>query len=174
MHRAELPADRERHRYIHSIRENYGIWGVKFAPQVARFADKIGVKSVLDYGCGKALLAQWMAEHRPDIEVINFDPGIPERDMTPEPADLVVCTDVIPLVGELYLAPLLDDLDRCARKAMFLVLPLYAPERVPDYHSDIILWSREAWIDLLTQRWPGGEVSTSPVGGNRLQYVWTR
>ena len=168
------PADRERHRYIHSIRDNYGTWGERFAPDVLRFVKQVGATSLLDYGCGKGLLAKCLAKERPDLVVMQYDPAIAEHDRVPEPADLVVCTDVIPLAGSAYIPPLLDDLDRCALRALFIVIPMYAIERVPDYHNDIVIQSKEAWVALLEAKWPGGVASKSRAGGNRLQYTWMR
>lgn len=48
--------------------------------------------SVLDYGCGQGHLGRLM---RPDYDVREYDPAIPGKDAQPEPADVVVCADVL-------------------------------------------------------------------------------
>lgn len=46
--------------------------------------------TVLNYGCGKCFL-----RCDNDVHVVNYDPAIEGFDAIPEPADIVVCTDVM-------------------------------------------------------------------------------
>lgn len=115
-----------------------------------------------------------MAANRPDLSVTNYDPAVDEFNIAPEPAELVVCTDVIPLVGIDYLEPVLDDIDRCTVRALFIVIPMYGPDRAANYHSDLIIWPEEDWRALMLKRWQGGRFCRSRVGGTRLQFTYVR
>lgn len=64
-------------------------------PELNRLIERLKVKSILDYGCGKARFhpKEWSG-----LEVAKYDPAVPEFS-TPPPAgktfDLVICTDVL-------------------------------------------------------------------------------
>jgi FkbM family methyltransferase len=72
----------------------------------------------LDYGCGKQTLAAAL----PDLRVIGYDPAVPGLDAPPQPADLVVCTDVLEHVEPELIDNVLDDLCRVAKKAAFVTV----------------------------------------------------
>lgn len=50
-----------------------------------------GATSILDYGCGRADLAASL----PGVDVRSYDPAIAKHAALPEPADIVICTDVL-------------------------------------------------------------------------------
>lgn len=70
----------------------WGGGGAKHAESVLAFASLIGAASVLDYGCGTGKLAEAL---RGQIDIREYEPGIQAKSGMPEPADLVVCTDVL-------------------------------------------------------------------------------
>ncbi len=81
---------KEQNRLLHESHGKYGRQGHKHIPVIQRLMEEFKCKTVLDYGCGKATLAR-----DADFDVQCYDPGIPEYEKLPEPADLVVCTDVL-------------------------------------------------------------------------------
>lgn len=79
-------AYRELNRKLHQQNLAYGVGGGKHADTVQKLITAIGAQSVLDYGCGKGLLAKALP-----FPIWEYDPAIPGKDESPKPADLVVC-----------------------------------------------------------------------------------
>lgn len=103
---------------LHERNPQYGISGQKWAKVVRGLADWLGTCDILDYGCGK----QTLAETLPELRVRGYDPALPELATTPEPADLVICTDVLEHIEPEWLDNVLDDLARVIRKVGFLTV----------------------------------------------------
>ena len=95
---------------LHRQKESYG--GIfTNAANFSRVADYYGTKDILDYGCGKGVLAKalsWMIK--------EYDPAIPGKDGPAEPADIVVCRDVLEHIEPECLEAVLSDLVRCVKK----------------------------------------------------------
>lgn len=54
------------------------------------------VKTVLDFGCGKGTMKEFILSHRPDLEISEYDPGIPGKDQMPTGQfDMVMTSDVL-------------------------------------------------------------------------------
>lgn len=103
----------------------YGVSGHMYAGQAAILAGQIikkyGNTTMLDYGCGQRTLEAIM----PPIEglkIFNYDPCIEGLDSTPEPADIVVCTDVLEHVEPDCLENVLDDLKRVTMKVAIIAV----------------------------------------------------
>lgn len=109
----------EQNRKLHEEREGYGCWGWKHADRVLELRDEAEATTVLDYGCGKGKLKVALGE--PDW-VREYDPAIPGKDARPEPADIVVCTDVLEHIEPDLLDNVLSELVRLTAKAAFLVI----------------------------------------------------
>lgn len=58
----------------------------------------------------------------PDWDVIGYDPCIPGLDDPPEPADMLVCTDVLEHIEPEYLDDVMRDIRRLMLKAGFLAV----------------------------------------------------
>jgi hypothetical protein len=95
----------------------YGSDGFRYAGIVRKLVAATDAKSVLDYGCGKGVLAAKL-----DFPIWEYDPAIPGKTATPRPADLVVCTNVLDDVEPEYLADVLVDLTRCVKKVGYFVM----------------------------------------------------
>ena len=78
---------------LHQRYPGYGSKGKLWAPRVVELARKVGAQSVLDWGCGKGSLGR--ALDGSGLDVREYDPAVPGKDAAPDPADLVVCTDVL-------------------------------------------------------------------------------
>lgn len=92
---------------------SYGVASVKFAPLVADYIRAHDIHHVLDYGAGKARLAQeldWLVPWSLDIRC--YDPGVPQFSRTPEPVEFVACLDVLEHIEPDRLPHVLDDLRR--------------------------------------------------------------
>lgn len=77
--------------------------------------------TLLDYGCGKRTLEMFMPPIQ-GLTVIPYDPCMAGLDARPEPADLVVCTDVLEHVEPECLDNVLDDLRRVTKKIAYIAV----------------------------------------------------
>ena len=54
------------------------------------------ITTVLDYGCGKGTLKDWLPQYHPNVQITEYDPGIPGKDVLPSGQfDLVITCDVL-------------------------------------------------------------------------------
>lgn len=118
----------------------------KYADIIGHVADDISARTILDYGAGKQSLAKAMR----DRTVISYDPAVPEIAGEPDPADLVVCTDVMEHIEPKYLDDVLADIQRCTLKAaLFTICVVPAHKHLPDGRNahliveDVRWWCRK-------------------------------
>lgn len=140
----------EQNRKLHETKERYGTSGVKSAKYVVEVANTFNTSDILDYGCGKGTLGACL-----NIPIREYDPGIPGKDSPPEPAEFVVCTDVLEHVEPEFLEEVLDDLQRLARKVVLLVVSTVpARKNLPDgRNAHLIVESSDFWLPKLLSRW---------------------
>lgn len=141
---------------------NWGKIGVQFADVVADYARKEGLKTILDYGCGKGRLADALKAY--GLAVTNYDPAMPEFSATPEPHDLVTCFDVLEHIEPECLDAVLADLKRVTLKlGMFTVATRPATKVLPDgRNAHLIVENKDWWLKRLGEyfafvREPGGD-----------------
>jgi hypothetical protein len=116
---------RELNARLHRENLAYGVGGDKEAPTVIKLAATLKQAgttdghqpSVLDYGCGKGYLAKNLP-----FPIWEYDPAIPGKDLSPRPADLVVCADVLEHIEPEKLLVVLDDLRRCIKQVGYFVI----------------------------------------------------
>lgn len=108
---------RELNRRLHSERPDYGVSGERWAAHIRRLADHAHTRDILDYGCGKRTLEKALG-----FQIRNYDPCISGVDAVPEPAELVVCGDVLEHIEPENLDDVLDDLKRVTSKWGFFVI----------------------------------------------------
>lgn len=77
---------------LHEDVGGFGVGGYKWLPVVTKMVEHHGIKTLLDYGCGKGTLKR---KYPGKLDIREYDPAIPEKASMPEPAQLVVCTDVL-------------------------------------------------------------------------------
>jgi len=138
-------------RQLHEERPDYGALGVKWAAQVQDIARAVDAKTILDYGCGKGSLGRALSH----LLVMNYDPAMPGLDATPDPADLVVCTDVLEHIEPDCLNAVLDDLKRCALKAIFMTVATRPAKKfLPDgRNAHLIQEPLRWWLPKIVERW---------------------
>lgn len=126
----------------------WGGSGGSHAEEVMLYAAKLGATSVLDYGCGRGTLKKMLPD---SWDVREYDPGIIGKDTPPQPADLVVATDVLEHVEPERLLKVLWHLRALARKGLFLVIATStAKEILPDgRNAHLIVKPSEWWTTQL-------------------------
>lgn len=109
---------------LHAACDHYGCKSHRHEPLVWRWMVANGCNSVLDYGCGKGAFVRCMAERHPGVPCQGYDPGHPEYLDPPQPADMVVCTDVMEHIEPEMVQAVLQDIRRLSRKSAFFVIAL--------------------------------------------------
>lgn len=88
-------AYKDLNRDLHRTNPDYGRAAHALAPWVVEFVKASGAQSLLDYGCGKGTLRPAVLALSPTLNVTEYDPAVPGKDHDPNPADVVVCIDVL-------------------------------------------------------------------------------
>jgi hypothetical protein len=134
---------------MHAEKKHYGTTSPKWAGQVRELYTTMQADSLLDYGCGKGHLAMQLP-----FPVREYDPAITGKDATPEPAALVVCTDVLEHVELECLGAVLDDLQRVTQQVLFLTVATRpANKTLPDgRNAHLIVESASWWLPQLMSR----------------------
>jgi 2-polyprenyl-3-methyl-5-hydroxy-6-metoxy-1,4-benzoquinol methylase len=97
--------------------KTYGAKGHFYARNVAELAAVLGTTDVLDYGCGRGTMGKSLP-----FPIREYDPCIEGKDSRPDPADIVVCTDVLEHIEPDCLEAVLDDIKRVTRHVAFLTI----------------------------------------------------
>lgn len=150
---------REQNAQLHARNETYGSKaGQKHNKTIRALMQRFDATTVLDYGCGKGSVRSGLGEC-----VSNYDPAIPEWSAMPEPADLVVCLDVLEHVEPQFVGNVLDHIRELARKAAwFVVACRKANEHVPDgRNTHASVHPPEWWRDRMLERFVLLEESTN-------------
>jgi 2-polyprenyl-3-methyl-5-hydroxy-6-metoxy-1,4-benzoquinol methylase len=147
------PAYLELQKQLHA-KGNYGITGKRSADSIFMMAVKLLKKqpsvTILDYGCGTGGLKRAIDDNYAavagSIIVKEYDPCINEKMDEPEPADIVVCTDVLEHVEKECTQATLRHIAQLTKKvAFFSVCTVPAIKTLPD--------GRNAHINVRSQEW---------------------
>jgi len=138
----------EQNRLLHESNPVYGITSLNYLDTIKMIYEKINAKSLLDYGCGKGMLAKNL-----DFPIWEYDPAIPGKDEPPRPADLVTVIDVLEHIEPKYLDITLDDIARCTKLvAFFIVYPNASVKTLPDgRNTHLIQEDRQWWTKKLSE-----------------------
>lgn len=138
---------REMNKVLHEQRKTYGASGHRWANYIASVAGE-GI-SVLDYGCGKGTLKKAL----PDLDIREYDPAIEGKDEMPDPAQLVVCTDVLEHIEPDMLDDVLKHIRELATDAAMLVVATRpANKTLPDgRNAHLIIESPEWWQEKISE-----------------------
>lgn len=144
------PEYAELNRQLHLSRVVYGCSGMHYVDDAKVVIDRYGCESVLDYGCGKGTF-KLALKTICDIPVHEYDPAIKGKDGPPEPADLVVCTDVMEHIEPDCLDAVLHHMCSLAKKAVFLqIATREATKCLPDgRNAHLIVQEARWWFDKI-------------------------
>ncbi len=135
-------AYKEQNRLLHEERPDYGANSHRLAGMVKDMCRQGPFASVLDYGCGKGTLKEFL----PGLDVREYDPAITGKDGSPEPADLVVCSDVLEHIEPDCLADVLADLRRVSgRMALLVISTIPATKTLPDGRNAHLIVEDPGW-----------------------------
>ena len=144
----------EQNRRLHEA-GNYGISGGRWTHPVMQLCAQLQTRDVLDYGCGQRMLEKALG-----FDIHNYDPCIPGLDAPAQPADIVVCADVLEHIEPDCLDAVLDDLQRVTRQAGFFVIATRAADKfLPDGRNAHLIQQEPGWwMPQLEQRFRIGQV----------------
>ena len=130
----------------------YGERGDKWTKKVLQLVDELVPRHILDYGCGKGALKRTLLLERA-LDVREYDPAIAGKNHRPEPADLVVCTDVLEHIEPECLDAVIADLKALSVKALFVVVSTRpAVKTLEDgRNAHLIVEPPAWWRPLLTE-----------------------
>jgi hypothetical protein len=125
--------------------EAYGDTSVKYLRFLRPEIALLGPASVIDYGCGQSRLLDILARDL-GFRGIRYDPAIPAFAERPrEPADLLICIDVLEHIAEADLDATIADLRALGREAIVVVDTKPAVQKLPD--------GRNAHVSLHPHGW---------------------
>lgn len=132
-------------RALHEQGE-YGRKGDRWADKVAELYKKYACSSVLDYGAG----ARKLRKALPKLNMACYDPCVPKIAALPEPANLVVCTDVLEHIEPDCIDAVLDHIRSLTQVVFFAVIGMEpAMKKLPDgRNAHILLRPRDWWLDM--------------------------
>jgi hypothetical protein len=135
------PEYRALNHQLHQEQKEFGNRGAVHMPNIRRLVEEFKFHSVLDYGCGKGRLAQALP-----FPIQEYDPAIPGKEAKPEPAEFVVCTDVLEHIEPNLLSNVLRDLQRCTKTMGYFVISTGPAKReLPDGRNAHLLQKDAQW-----------------------------
>ena len=139
-------AYRQQNEQLHSDIKMYGLGGVRWAKDLQVAIDALKAESVLDYGCGKGELVRHFKKQ--GYNAFGYDPAVAEFSARPEPADFVVCTDVLEHVEPQFVENVLKDIKALTKKTCFLVISTKpAKKNLPDgRNAHLSLYDSNVWL----------------------------
>jgi hypothetical protein len=134
-------------------RGNYGTASLRYGAFVSALVEVSGAKTLLDYGCGSMRnLAKVL-----DCDVVyeGYDPAVPAFAGEPDPAELVVCIDVLEHIEPECLDAVLDHLrSKTQRVAFFTIHTGPAVKVLSDgRNAHLIQQPADWWLPKLMSRW---------------------
>lgn len=159
---------RNKQKEIHSRRPEYGAAGHQWADMVNELAANLGTKDVLDYGAGK----QYLSKSLPMINIKNYDPAFDEIAAAPEPADLVICTHVLPYVEKDQLNNVIDDLKRVTKKSLLTIISTTKSSKLLDEGESVTQIEMNAMEWLLELNGAFELISFNKMSNDEFAAVW--
>lgn len=163
------PEYRELNATKHKTSECYGTSGHKHVGIVAEISNVYGIKTILDYGCGKAELKNSFPPDRQD-NIQCYDPCIEEYASRPNPAELVVCTDVMEHIEPEYLENVLADIASLTERYAYLNISLVeARKHLPDgRNAHLIVQPWQWWVEKFRPHFLLIDAEVNPISLNIL------
>lgn len=150
----------EASKVIHKGKQFTGKFLRPHAPFIKEIIDRLGCRTVLDYGCGKGLQYEWVIpstgqiiEQFWGVTVTKYDPAWPPFATEPSGKfDLVICTQVLGAIPIDDRSWVIDRLYSLSGKALYVSERLgEARKIVGDNHLRGHDWTAEDWAEALTR-----------------------
>lgn len=131
----------ELNRQLHQTKRTYGCSGHFHKDKVIELVNVLGTHDVLDYGCGKGTLGNAMP-----FDIREYDPAVDNKEAPPDPADIVVCTDVLEHIEPDQLDAVLEHLVQLTKRAgFFTIATRKAKKKLADGRNAHLIVESPAW-----------------------------
>lgn len=156
---------------------HYGVTGQMYMPTIfhaiSQLAKLHGAVSVLDYGSAQGSTMKVVRDHfwfPPDVEDHCYDPFVPGSDKEPEPADLVICTDVMEHVEPQCTKAVLDHIASLTKRIAFFSISMrMANKSLSDgRNAHVNIRDTEFWLREMRRRFIMSEAKVSADGDTLL------
>ncbi len=118
---------------LHALNTNYGTRSMIYLKAISLVIDYLSPKSILDFGCGKGVLIDKIAQKYPNIQCYGYDPAVEEiKVLTTNNVDLVICTDVLEHIPESELDDALANISKLSKNAFFMIDHALAGATLPN------------------------------------------
>lgn len=126
---------------MHEGREGFGKNGSRWALIVYKKAKELQTQDILDYGCGKSTLS-----HHLPFSIHQYDPCVPKYSELPQPADFVVCTDVLEHIEPHLVDDVVKHLCSLVKQfGLFSVCNVAAKKNLPDGRNAHLIQANTEW-----------------------------
>ena len=151
----------------------YGVSGQQYIPTmfhaIAQLAKRLPAVRVLDYGSSTGNTMKAVREHLwlpPNVEERCYDPFVAEFDAEPEPADFVICTDVMEHVEPECTTAVLDHIASLTMRLVFFSISMKPAQKVlaDGRNAHINLRNAEFWLREIQRRFVMSEARVSKDG----------
>lgn len=128
---------------------SYGTGGRQYRDVVESLCKYYRTNDVLDYGCGTGSLKDNLPEW---ISVKEYDPAIEGKSELPDPADIIICTDVLEHIEPEYLDAVLAHLECLMNMAgLFVISTTAAKKHLEDgRNAHLTIQSSDWWENKLS------------------------
>lgn len=140
---------RQENKRLHDAGE-YGHKGHIFAPNVIALSKSLGTTDVLDYGCGNHTLQMMLP-----FPIKEYDPCVAGYDELPQPAKIVICTDVLEHIELDCLDAVLDHLKSLTLEIGYFSIDTRPAQKfLSDGRNAHLIQERASWwFARLWERW---------------------
>ena len=133
---------------LHEVNAEYGKSGKLSADPVLHLAKALHTYDILDYGCGKSTLQM----NRP-FKINQYDPAVKKYEALPNPADIVVCTDVLEHIEPECLEQVMRHLFELTKKVGFFKIATRPAKKIlaDGRNAHLIVRPMLWWLKLLDE-----------------------
>lgn len=129
----------------------WGKHGHEYTSEFLPYVIKRKCSEILDYGCGRNTVRTHLAQIAPSITVRSFDPAIPEFSALPQPAQFVLCVNVMEHVEEEFVPNVLSHIHSLSQRGAFFNIALSESKKVlPDgRNAHITVQEPKWWVERI-------------------------
>lgn len=133
---------------LHTDFDTYGAGGWQWIGPALKFAEALGVNTILDYGCGKASFGKWTPV---DYTVRAYDPVTYPSE--PPACGLVVCLDVMEHIEPDCLDDVLRHIRSKAERGAFFVIAMRPAQKTlaDGRNAHLIVEDEKFWTSKLQE-----------------------
>jgi len=134
---------------LHRTEPGFGNSAHEQAQIIADLLKAMKVTTVLDYGCGKGTLKPALERLMPNLIIAEYDPAIPGKDTLPQPAECVLCCDVMEHIEPEHLDDVIAHLRGLTQRALFASVATHAAVKTlaDGRNAHLIVQNKEWWLE---------------------------